>query len=343
MNIKLLKLLIVVLGIFQFTLVSCSKDDSIPEEHVVVKPEEPAGPVNPVTGVPKSELLKPAIKNTNFSAKTSKGSEVQKRLVRSIRYAQNYMGIIYHYKFNNMDINTYLALPSENLFDIAEIELNKDTERDYTVNYKYNDLGQLKNIAAGTVYTNNGHTNYPEEFTFTYDARGALNEMISSYAFGTYNYNSKGLIDKKIEKDGFVSLEYVYDDLDRIQSVYYYMMTPKGREPQMHYTYIYLDETKYVKNWFSIDPVDHTETLSGYVTYTFDPAKAGVYNKEPYYRIDNQYLHVVKINSQIFYNGVWQLQFEAVPKYFYDADGYLIKFDSAGYNYTQDITVFEYE
>lgn len=343
MNIKLLKLLIVVLGVFQFTLVSCSKDEIIPEEPVVVKPEEPVGPTKPVAGVPKSELMKPAIKNISTSAKTSKGSEAPKRVVRSIRYAQNYMGKIYEYKLNSMDVNTYRALPSENLFDIAETELNKDTERDYTVNYKYNDLGQLINIAAGTVYINNGHTNYPEEFTFTYDANGALKEMISSYAFGTYNYNSKGLIDKKIEKDGFVSYEYVYDDLDRIQSVYFYMMTPQGRQPQMHYTYIYLDDTTYVKNWFSINQTDLTETLSGYITYTFDPAKAGVYNKEPYYRTDNQYLHVVKMNSQILYYGVWQLQFESVPKYFYDADGYLIKFDSAGFNYTQDITVFEYE
>ncbi|WP_394776980.1 hypothetical protein [Flavobacterium sp.] len=336
MNKKLLKLLIITLGVFQFTFFSCSKDDSMPEEQVVVKPNEPKV-------VPKSELMKPAIKNISSSVKTTKVLEVQKRVIRSIKYAQNFAGTSYQYMLNNMEIAEYRNLPSENLYDTNEIELNKNTPRDYLLNYNYNDLGQLSTIEAGTVYTNDGHTNNPEQFSFKYE-NGALNEMTSSYAFGSsYSYNSKGLIDKKIEKDGFVSYEYNYDDAGRILSVYFYMMTPNGRQPQIHYTYTYTDDTSYIKGWYSINPTDQKETMTSFVVYTYDPSKAGVYNKEPFYRLDNTYLHVVKIAAQILINGAWQSQFEAVPKYFYDADGYLIKFDAAGFNYTQDITVFEYQ
>lgn len=348
MKIKLPRVLIVLFGILQLTIISCSKDEVVPEEPVVVVPVEPK-PVDPVVTkpvVPKSELMKPAIRNISASAKKmAKGSVVEKRLVRSIQYAQNYAGHIYNYQLNPDVTVDYRALPSENLYDITEKALNENTERDYVLNYKYNTLGQLTNIEAGTVYTNNGHTNPPEEFSFEYDANGALKEMKGSYAFGSsYGYNDKGLIDKKIESDGSVSYTYEYDDLGRIKSSYSYVSTiSNGRIPQMHYVYTYVDETSYVKTWYSINNEDQTETNTGYVIYTYDPSKAGVYNKEPFYRIDNQYLHVVKLSSHILYNGVWQLQFESVPKYFYDADGYLIKYDSAGFNYTTDIRVFEYE
>ncbi|AXB55609.1 hypothetical protein HYN86_02915 [Flavobacterium fluviale] len=322
---------------------SCSNDEAEPEKPVVVVPEDPKPtPTGPI--LPKSELMKPAIVNTNSTVKkTAKGTAELKRVVRSIWFPQNYMGVFYNYHLN-MERSEYLNLPSENLYDSAEVELNKETARNFELEYKYNALGQLTEIVTGKVYTNNGFKSNPENFNFEYNADGVLNKMVSSYLYGgTFTYNSKGLIDKKIEQNGFVSYEYSYDDLDRIQSVYFYMMTPNGRQPHMHYTYIYLDDRNYVKNWLSINPTDQTETLTSYVTYTFDPTKAGVYNKEPYYRIDNSYLHVVKINSQILYNGTWQLQFESVPKYFYDTDGYLIKYDAAGFNYTQDITVFEYE
>lgn len=350
MNRKLLTLSLVIIVLFQLTIISCSNDENEPEKPVVVVPEEPKPevpviPEVPVSTIPKPELMKPSIRNISASAnKKGKRAAEQKRLIRSIKYAQNIGTNIYTYHFNTDLVSDYRALPSENLYDPGEKELNVDTERDNVVVYKYNALGQLTNIEAETVYTNNGHTNPPEEFSFEYNADGTLKKAVGSFDFGSsYSYNDKGLIDKRIEADGSVSYTYEYDDLDRIVDSYFYVNTvSNGRIPQMHYKYLYPDETSYIKTLYEINE-DKTETNRNYVIYTYDPSKAGVYNKEPYYQINNQYLHVVKMESHILYNGVWQLQFESVPKYFYDADGYLIKYDSAGFNYTTDITVFEYE
>jgi len=333
MKIKLLKLLFIFTILLQFAIVSCSSDEPSTEPEVV----NPVDPVNPKPVLPKSEMMKPAIVNVSSST-TAKNAEVRKRIVRSIKFAQNIGVNIYQYRLDR-DLNIYQSLPSENLFDFAEIALNTNTERDYDLVYKYNSLGQLINIDAEKVYTNNGHTNTPESLSFTYNDNGSLNEMSSSYAFGSsYAYNDKGLIEKRIEKDGYVSYKYMYDEQERISEVFFYSHDVL----QVHYKYTYPDETSYIKAWYTVN-ADQTETLTAYQIITFDPTKAGVYNKEPYYRLDNQYLHVTKISSNIFYNGSWQLQFEAVPKYFYDEDGYLIKYDSAGFNYTTDITIFEYE
>lgn len=346
MKRKLLSLSLVIIALFQLTIISCSKDEVEPEKPIVVVPEEPKPevPEVPVSTVPKSEIMKPAIRNISVSAnKMGKRTVEQKRLVRSTQFAQNYMGHIYTYHYNTDLIGDYRTLPSENLYDPGEKELNVDTERDNVQIYKYNTSGQLTNIETETVFTNNGLTSNPEEFSFEYNSDGTLKQMISSYAYrGTYSYNDKGLIDKKIDVSGFVSHSYEYDDKGRIVSSYLYTNTANGRIPNMHYVYFYPDDTSYVKTWYEVSE-DQTETNRSYVIYTYDPAKAGVYNKEPYYQIDNQYMHVVKLESHILYNGAWQLQFESVPKYFYDAEGYLIKYDSAGFNYTTDIRVYEYE
>ncbi|MBS7256490.1 hypothetical protein [Flavobacterium branchiicola] len=338
MKKKLLRLLSVFTILLQCTIVSCSADESSKEPEVVV-PVDPK-PVDPVVTkpvLPKSEMMKPAIVNIS-SSKTAKNAEVRKRIVKSTRFAQNIGVNIYEYHLDR-DLNIYRSLPSENLFDVAEIALNKTTERDYDLVYKYNSLGQLISINTDKVYTNNGHTNTPENFSFTYNNNGSLNEMISSYAFGShYTYNEQGLMEKRIENDGHVSYKYMYDEQGRINEAFFYIHDVL----QMHYKYTYPNDTSYVKAWYSVNS-DQTETLTSYVIFTFDPTKAGVYNKEPYYRLDNQYLHVTKISSNILSNGSWQVQFEAVPKYFYDEEGYLIKYDAAGFNYTTDITVFEYE
>ncbi|WP_281634080.1 hypothetical protein [Flavobacterium luteolum] len=338
MTKKLLKLLLAFTILFQFTVISCSSDEPPVEPEVVIPVDpKPVDPVKPKPVLPKSEMMKPAIVNIS-SSKTSKSSETRKRLVRSTKFAQNYMGKIYQYNLDR-DAATYKDLPSENLYDTVETALNKKTERDYELVYKYNNLGQLTRIEADKVYTNNGLTNTPEIFSFTYNENGSLNEMISSYAFGSsYTYNDRGLIEKRIEKDGFVSYKYFYDEKDRISDVFFYIHDVL----QMNYKYTYPNDTSYIKSWYSVN-ADQIGTLTSYVVYTFDNTKAGVYNKEPYYRLDNQYLHVTKISSNVLSNGVWQVQFEAVPKYFYDEEGYLIKYDAAGFNYTTDITVFEYE
>lgn len=103
MKRKLLSLSLVIIALFQLTIISCSKDEVEPEKPIVVVPEEPKPevPEVPVSTVPKSEIMKPAIRNISVSAnKMGKRTVEQKRLVRSTQFAQNYMGHIYTYHYN---------------------------------------------------------------------------------------------------------------------------------------------------------------------------------------------------------------------------------------------------
>jgi hypothetical protein len=74
--------------------------------------------------------------------------------------------------------------------------------------------------------------------------------------------------------------------------------------------------------------------------YTIDPNKPGIYNKEPYYQKDNSYVHVI---LERVVNKDGKERFSSRPKYFYDADGYLMKVDLVGLNYPGDIRLFYYE
>lgn len=323
------------------TLFSCSKDEPIigsTPPVVVVPPIVVAPPIV----LPISSLMKPAIRNVNLPgtskiSKNYKTGETRKHIVKSFRFAQNRVNTNYKYVLYNMSNSEYLNLPTDNLYQVKEDSLNLNTEVEFTYNYKYNTLNQLSEIHMMYILS---PSIGPVEL-FTYNSSGKL-DNITSVQTGTYTYNASGLIDKMFDRNGTtLQFTYQYDSQGRVKDVYHY--TGDGIKKDMHYIYSYPDANTYIKSWFVINPSDQSETNTSYVTYIIDPTKPGIYNKEPVYQIDNSYLHLIQLTSQILYNGSWRLQFESRPKYFYNADGYLIKYDSAGFNHTSDITVFRYE
>lgn len=96
------------------SLFSCSPDSSIdPTPPVVVIPTDP----------PVSSVMKPAIRNVNKSSSTSRVAAI-KRVVKSIQYANSTPTTLYKYLLNNMTTSQYLDLPTDNIYDEAEIALN---------------------------------------------------------------------------------------------------------------------------------------------------------------------------------------------------------------------------
>ncbi|MNR32406.1 hypothetical protein D3C85_1499920 [compost metagenome] len=89
--------------------------------------------------------------------------------------------------------------------------------------------------------------------------------------------------------------------------------------------------------------MDRTENSSSdeYETVIFDPEKAGVYNKEPLYMIDNSHLHKIKWTPHNTGMGFSNVTY--IPKYFYDEDGYLIVYDEYGMREPAHMTTFIYE
>lgn len=155
----------------------------------------------------------------------------------------------------------------------------------------------------------------------------------------SFTYNSVGLIDKKLKVDGSLEFTYEYDTQGRVINVFHYS---SGTQADMHYTYSYPDTNFYWKVWYAVNPLDQSEDKVDSVLYQFDPSKSGIYNKEPIYRLNNEYLHVIQLTDYPKYNG-FKAAWSARPKYFYDAEGYLMKYDSAGLNRTVDIMTFIYE
>ena len=152
-----------------------------------------------------------------------------------------------------------IEILTDNLYDSKEDELNTNTEIAYSMDYLYNTNNQLTDIKKGFV-TDINKTN-PEEFNFQYGADGKLSDIIATYTFGgKYTYNTNGLIDKKIKKDGKMEFDYEYDELGTIKSSYHYYDSPNGNIADMHYTYSYPDNETYIKNWYAINPADGTET-----------------------------------------------------------------------------------
>lgn len=320
------------------TLFGCSSDESNP-----VEPITPTTGTTPPIGttptIPISSSMKPAIRNINSPSTTNRTSEVRKRLIKSIQFPNTTVTIVYRYNLA-IDIEDYKKLPTDNLYDKREDELNVGTIIESSMDYLYNTNNQLTNIKNGYVRDITYHN--PEELSFQYNLDGKLTDILSTYSFGgIYTYNASGLIDKKIEKDGQLRFSYEYDGLGRIINSYYYESGQK--EPIMHYTYSYPDNQTYIKSWYSINPIDKTETKTAYIIYKYDPSKPGIYNKEPLYRLDNNYMHNIQLTSYILYKGNYILHFEVRPKYFYDLDGYLIKYDAAGLNFTVDIIKYKYE
>jgi hypothetical protein len=81
-----------------------------------------------------------------------------------------------------------------------------------------------------------------------------------------------------------------------------------------------------------------------YTLIQYDPLKPGIYNKEPIYQIDNSYLHMIRSSVYDKFHKDFGYAFDVFsPKYFYDVDGYLMKFDYRGMNITSSIYIFKYE
>lgn len=328
-------LALVLLSIF----ISCSKEDSTPTPPLVIEPPVVVPPVivPPVAiTLPISSLLKPVIKNSNSSTK-SKTTGASKHVVSAIIFANTTASIVYTYKLNNLTKSEYLALPTDNLYDSSEEALNATSEHGYENTFVYNGLNQLIEIKNKLMLPT--PRDLLSEF-FTYDANGNVNATTKDVYDQSFTYNTAGLIDKKIKNDGSVEFTFEYDAQGRVVNVNHYMGS--NNQIDMHYTYSYPDNNFYWKIWYAVNPLDQSEDKVDSVLYQFDPSKAGVYNKEPIYRLNNEYLHIIELTDYPKYNG-FKAAWSARPKYFYDAEGYLIKYDRGGLNYSGDITVYKYE
>lgn len=310
-------------------LVSCSNDETDAPTPVVITP-----PLIP----PTTTVLKPAVVNIKEQNKTGR-TATTKRLVKTINFTfQSWSDSKYKTKFTDVE---YAALPTDNLYDPTEEALNVETKKFDERTYSYNTSGNLEQITINNI-ANPAYNNTPAyaPITFSYLETGARVQITRYQDAGAvlvYEYNSIGQIIKARDLYGALKYTFEYDEANNIISKYlYYTGTDGNPKPQMHYTYSYLPNNSYIKNWISVD-VNGVEKTTSSVTYSYNKNVAGVYNNEAVYKVlmDNQeglsYLHITT-NS----NG-------SNPKYFYDTDGYLIKYDRHGLNNANDITLFIYE
>lgn len=321
---------LLLLSLMLILTLSCSPD-STNTEPVIIEP--------PIVVIPPTNsILKPAIRNISSGSnkKTNgKTSETRKLLQKSFRLAQNRVNTNYKYILFNLTQADYLNLPTDNVYKIEEEGLNLTTEVEFTCDYKYNALSQLSE--TNIMYILSPGVGPIE--TFTYTTEGLLNNITSAQG-GTYTYNSNGLINSMLDQTGSkLKFTYTYDSQGRVIDVYHYS---DGVKKDMHYTYSYPDANTYIKTWYAINQLDQTEDNIMYLIFQYDSSKPGIYNKEPIYQIDNTYLHEVVVTTYPKWNG-YQATDIYRPKYFYDVDGYLMKFDKFGMNRTSDITLFKYQ
>jgi len=331
---NILRFLVIALFCINFT--SCSNDDTdetIPPV-VVVPPSVP----------PATTVLKPAVVNivSNGSAgksKNSKSTAVTKRLVKAITFRST-SAFDYKYK-TKFTAEEYKALPNDNVYDPTEELLNLDTKKYDERIYTYNASGNLDKITIDNIaYPGNNGTVAYSPIIFNYLESGARVQVTRYQDKGAvllYEYNTIGQVIKARDVDGTLRYTFEYDENNNIISKFLYTLGTDGNpKPQMHYTYAYYANSTYTKNWIEILP-DGSSKINSTITYTYNKNVSGVYNNEPIYKIlmDNEeglaYLHIMH-NT----NG-------ASPKYFYDVDGYLIKYDKNGLNDANDITLFIYE
>lgn len=326
-TLKLLPLITVSLSLM-FTTLSCTNDDI-----------ETKKPIDSIGVTPPKTMFKPAVVNLKNSNTTGKSTVLTKKLVKTISY---YQTSVFDKTYKTMyTAEEYAALPTDNLYDVREDSLNVSTNKYDERAYTYNSSNLLEKITINNIA-------YPEynsrpayaPIIFEYTTDGSKMKIMKYQNSGIildYVYNSLGQIIAANELNGTPKYTFEYDEHDNISSQYFYYTDPNGiTKPQMHHTYAYYPNNTYVKTWFAVNP-DNTETKSAEVTYTYDKNVAGVYNNEAVYKVlfDNAtglpYLHI--ISNTVGSN----------PKYFYDAEGYLIKFDKHGKNMATDITRYFYE
>ena len=327
-----------VTALFCISLVSCSNDEPAIPPLVVIVPPVVITP--PVAVIPVSSLMKPAV--VNIKGKSSTGRiAATKRLVKTITFTfPSWADPKYKTKFTDAEYN---ALPTDNLYDPTEEVLNVNTKKHDERIYTYNASNNLEKITINNIAHPNNNNNTPAyaPIVFTYLESGArvqITRYQNAGAVLVYEYNTIGQIIKAKELDGTLKYTFEYDDNNNIISKYLYMVGGSNgvSMAHMHYTYIYYANSTYTKNWITVD-FNGIEKTTSSVTYTYNKNIAGVYNNEAVYKVlmDNQeglsYLHIIKNTAGY------------APKYFYDADGYLMKYDSGGINNAMDITLFKYE
>lgn len=310
-----------------FTSCSPSDDDPVVDTSPVVVTPKP-----PVVLVTEAQR-KSAIGNFAKSSTTSKISEVRKKLVKTITFfADNPLN--QKYKIG-MAFALYLQLPTDNVYDIKEDSLNLNTKRYDERIYTYNTDGNLEKITINNIaYPSNNSLESYKPIVFEYTTSGERKQITRYQSNGmvmTFEYNTIGQIIKAFDITGELKYTYSYDETGNISTKYLY----EGGKPSMKYTYVYYPDNTYDKNW--IDVSGATEKIMSTVKYTYNRNVEGVYRNEPLYKatLDNQeglqFLHI--LSNTAGYK----------PKYFYDADGYLIKYDKGGQNNASDITIFVYE
>ena len=317
-----------VTALYCISLVSCSNDE--PETSPVV--------IVPPLIAPPTAVFKPAV--VNIANKSTTGRiAATKRLVKTIRFTSTSV-FDYKYKTKFTDAE-YKALPTDNLYDPTEEALNVNTKKYDERAYTYNASNNLEKITINNLaFPSDNSSPAYAPIIFTYLESGARTQVTRYQDAGAvllYEYNSIGQIIKAKEVNGTLRYTFEYDENNNISNKYYYTNDAVGNpRPQYRYTYVYYSNSTYIKNWIEVN-ADGTEKVNGTVTYTYNKNLTGVYNNEPIYKVlmDNieglAYLHIIS-NT----NGSY-------PKYFYDADGYLIKYDKNGYNDAMDITLFKYE
>ncbi|WP_286971421.1 SprB repeat-containing protein [Flavobacterium sp. UBA4854] len=272
--------------------------------------------LQPKATLPESSLLRPAVKNINKNTVASKTKAVTKHLVQSIQYKKS------DYK---IDETSDYSL-TDNLYSDNENTLNTNTPKGDVRNYIYNNAGQLTQIEIQKGPESMGSSGI--EFSYEYDSNGNVINNSTPYTY------ENGLI-TKVLIDNYLTV-YNYDSEQRVTK-----RTGKLNASTFEYTDTEVKETRYE----IIESLG--EVANGRVILTkYDKTKAGIYNNEPYYKIattfssllgqtlPNPYLHIIE--QSIVDNGITQKTQSF--KYFYDAEGYLIKVDDGEF-----VTIYIYQ
>lgn len=328
-----------ILLILLISLVSCSSENNPIDPTSPTNPTSPTSPTNPIQVIKKPAVINITDKNLTAKGVTSKTTTIRKRLVKTITYTSS---TVFDKKYQTkLSEAEYLALPTDNLYDPTEESLNVNTKIYDERTYTYNSSNNLEKITINNIaYPDYNGTLAYSPIVFEYFESGAKVQITKYQDKGAvlrYEYNSIGQIINAKDLDGKLRYTFEYDENNNVISKYLYMSSGvSGVKPHMHYTYVYYPNSTYVKNWIEVNP-DGTENKTSSVTYNYDKNIAGVYNNEPVYKVlmDNEqglsYLHITSNTAG------WK------PKYFYDSDGYLIKYDSAGQSNANEITLFVYE
>lgn len=271
--------------------------------------------LQPKASLPQSSLLKPAVKNINKSSITSKNKATTKHVVQSIQYKKS------NYKIDE----TADASLTDNLYSSNEDALNTNTQKGDVRTYTYNDAGQLTQIDIQKGPESMGSSGI--EFSYEYDSNGNVINKNTPYTY------ENGLI-TEVLIDNYLTT-YKYDSEQRVTK-----RTGKLNASTFEYTDTEVKETRY-------EIIESQEVANGRVIITkYDKTKAGIYNNEPYYKIattfssllgqtlPNPYLHIIE--QSVVDNGA--VQKTQSFKYFYDAEGYLIKVDDGEF-----VTIYIYQ